>query len=46
MLLVAVAYILEYSRKRNVIKRNIYDGLLLIAECNFEREIFVANFFH
>ena len=46
MLLVAAAYILEYSRKRNVIKRNIYDGLLLIPECNFEKEIFVANFFH
>ena len=45
-----LAYILEYSKKRNIIKGNIYDGvhflmLLLIAECNFTEDKFLLQTF-
>ena len=48
MLLYASTYILEYSRKKNIIKENIYDevGMLsLIAECNFTKQKFLLQTF-
>ena len=46
----ASAYILEPSRKRNIIKENIYDEgaflmLLLNAECNFSKKKFLQELF-
>ena len=46
----ASAYILESSRKRNIIKENIYDEgaflmLLLNAECNFSKKKFLRGTF-
>ena len=50
MLLYAAAYILESSKKRNIINENVYDGgallmLLVIAECNFTRRNFYYKLF-